>query len=330
MKIAIIGATGLVGSEILKKLEDLRKTIDFSLIASASNKSIGKKLLFLNQEIEICSIEDAIMQKPEFAIFSANSYVSELYAKQFTENGTTIVDNSSVWRMKADVPLIVPEINASILNKTHKIIANPNCSTIQMVMVLNPLHLKYCIKRLVVSTYQSVTGTGIKAVNQLFAERNNEKGEMVYPYPIDLNIFPHGGQFLENGYTTEEEKLVHETRKILNDYNIAITATVVRVPVIGGHSEAVNIELLKPYKLADVRELLEHSKGVAVQDEPQNNIYPMPIYAHHKDEVFVGRIRCDESQPNSLNLWIVSDNLRKGAATNAVQIVEYLINKQLF
>lgn len=330
MKIALIGATGLVGSEMIKKLEDLRQTQEFSLIASASKSSIGKKILFFNQEIEVCSVEDAIIQKPTFAIFSAGASVSAQYAPLFAANGTTVVDNSSAWRMKPEIPLIVPEINASILTKNHKIIANPNCSTIQMVVVLNPIQEKYGIKRLVISTYQSVTGTGVKAVNQLFSERKGECPEMAYPHSIDLNVLPHGGTFLENGYTTEEEKLVQETRKILNDYNIAITATVVRVPVIGGHSEAVNVELLKPYEITEITKLLENLKGVVVQDDPKNNIYPMPINAHHKDEVFVGRIRRDESQPNSLNLWIVSDNLRKGAATNAVQIVEYLINKQIF
>lgn len=330
MKIALIGATGLVGSEMIKKLEDLRQTQEFSLIASASKSSIGKKILFFNQEIEVCSVEDAIIQKPTFAIFSAGASVSAQYAPLFAANGTTVVDNSSAWRMKPEIPLIVPEINASILTKNHKIIANPNCSTIQMVVVLNPIQEKYGIKRLVISTYQSVTGTGVKAVNQLFSERKGECPEMAYPHSIDLNVLPHGGTFLENGYTTEEEKLVQETRKILNDYNIAITATVVRVPVIGGHSESVNVELLKPYEITEITKLLENLKGVVVQDDPKNNIYPMPINAHHKDEVFVGRIRRDESQPNSLNLWIVSDNLRKGAATNAVQIVEYLINKQIF
>lgn len=330
MKIALIGATGLVGSEMIKKLEDLRQTQEFSLIASASKSSIGKKILFFNQEIKVCSVEDAIIQKPTFVIFSAGASVSAQYAPLFAANGTTVVDNSSAWRMKPEIPLIVPEINASILTKNHKIIANPNCSTIQMVVVLNPIQEKYGIKRLVISTYQSVTGTGVKAVNQLFSERKGECTEMAYPHSIDLNVLPHGGTFLENGYTTEEEKLVQETRKILNDYNIAITATVVRVPVIGGHSEAVNVELLKPYEITEITKLLENLKGVVVQDDPKNNIYPMPINAHHKDEVFVGRIRRDESQPNSLNLWIVSDNLRKGAATNAVQIVEYLINKQIF
>lgn len=330
MKIAIVGATGLVGSEMMNMLETLHQKINFSVIASASERSIGKSIPFLHQKVTVCSVADALSQKPEFAIFSAGGSVSEQFAPLFAEKGTTVVDNSSFWRMNPEIPLIVPEINASILTKNHKIIANPNCSTLQMVVALAPLHRKYGIKRLIISTYQSVSGTGVKAVKQLFGERKGETVEMAYPYPIDLNVLPHGGNFLENGYTTEEEKLVNETHKILNDYSIAITATVVRVPVIGGHSEAVNVELCQPYKLSEVRKILELSKGVVVQDDPKNNIYPMPLYAYHKNEVFVGRIRRDESQPNTLNMWIVSDNLRKGAATNAVQIVEYLIEHQLF
>lgn len=330
MKIAVVGVTGLVGTEMMKMLENLNQKFSFSVMAVASERSVGKKIPFLQQEVEVCSVENAIAQKPEFAIFSAGAAVSEKYAPQFAANGTTVIDNSSAWRMQPEIPLIVPEINASILNKNHKIIANPNCSTIQMVMALAPLHRKYGIKRLVISTYQSVSGTGVKAVKQLFGERNGETVEKAYPHPIDLNVLPHGGNFLDNGYTTEEEKLVNETRKILNDNLIAITATVVRVPVVGGHSESVNVEFCKPYELVEVRTLLEHSQGIVVQDDPKNNLYPMPIFAHHRNEVFVGRIRRDESQPNTLNMWIVSDNLRKGAATNAVQIVEYLIDNHLF
>lgn len=329
MKIAVIGATGLVGGEMMKMLEQMHQRVDFSVMAAASERSVGKKIPFLNQEVEIETVENIIAQRPDVAIFSAGATVSEKYAPLFAQNQTTVVDNSSFWRMKSDIPLIVPEINASILTKNHKIISNPNCSTIQMVVALAPLHQKYGIKRLVISTYQSVSGTGAKAVKQLFGERKGENVVMAYPHPIDLNVLPHGGTFLDNGYTTEEEKLIYETRKILNDYTIAITATVVRVPVVGGHSEAVNVELCKPYELSDIRTLLNNSKGIVVQDDPKNNIYPMPILAHHKNAVFVGRIRRDESQPNSLNMWIVSDNLRKGAATNAVQIVEYLIDNKL-
>jgi len=272
----------------------------------------------------IVSVEEAVSQNPDIAIFSAGSNISLTYAPIFAANGCTVIDNSSAWRNYDHIPLVVPEINADVIQPGDRIIANPNCSTIQMVMALAPLHHAYGIKRLVISTYQSVTGTGIKAVQQLEAERKGLSCDAVYPYPIDLNILPHGGSFEANGYTTEEIKLVHETRKILRDNSIQITATVVRVPVKGGHSEAVNIEFENDFSLPDVYQLLENMPGVKVLDNPQSNQYPMPLYAEGKDEVFVGRIRRDESQPKSLNLWIVADNLRKGAATNAVQIAEYL------
>jgi len=323
MKIALIGATGLVGNIMIKVLEERGFGKD-DFIPAASSKSVGKEIQFSGHPYLIVSVEEAVSQNPDIAIFSAGSSVSLTYAPIFAANGCTVIDNSSAWRNYDHIPLVVPEINADVIQPGDRIIANPNCSTIQMVMALAPLHHAYGIKRLVISTYQSVTGTGIKAVQQLEAERKGLSCDAVYPYPIDLNILPHGGSFEANGYTTEEIKLVHETRKILRDNSIQITATVVRVPVKGGHSEAVNIEFENDFSLPDVYQLLENMPGVKVLDNPQSNQYPMPLYAEGKDEVFVGRIRRDESQPKSLNLWIVADNLRKGAATNAVQIAEYL------
>ncbi len=323
MKIALIGATGLVGNIMIKVLEERGFGKD-DFIPAASSKSVGKEIQFSGHPYLIVSVEEAVSQNPDIAIFSAGSNISLTYAPIFAANGCTVIDNSSAWRNYDHIPLVVPEINADVIQPGDRIIANPNCSTIQMVMALAPLHHAYGIKRLVISTYQSVTGTGIKAVQQLEAERKGLSCDAVYPYPIDLNILPHGGSFEANGYTTEEIKLVHETRKILRDNSIQITATVVRVPVKGGHSEAVNIEFENDFSLPDVYQLLENMPGVKVLDNPQSNQYPMPLYAEGKDEVFVGRIRRDESQPKSLNLWIVADNLRKGAATNAVQIAEYL------
>jgi aspartate-semialdehyde dehydrogenase len=332
MKIAIVGATGLVGSVMIKVLEEARY-IPFDKISEiipvASEKSVGKDLFFNNMPRKIVSITDAIAQKPDIAIFSAGASVSKEFAPQFAAAGTFVIDNSSAWRMDNDIPLIVPEINASLLNSKTKIIANPNCSTIQMVLALSQLHTHLKIKRVVVSTYQSVSGTGQKAMEQLRNERAGTRTNMVYPHPIDMNLFPHGGSFEENGYTTEETKLLNETRKILGDNSIRVTATVVRVPVTGGHSEAVNIEFEKEFEMAWINKLLSSTKGVVIQDDPEKSIYPMPKYAEGRDEVFVGRIRRDESQPNTINLWIVADNLRKGAATNAVQIAAYLMNNEL-
>lgn len=328
MKIAVVGATGLVGSVMLKLLAE-REFPYTEVLAVASERSIGKKVNFDNSTLDVIGIEQAIFLKPDIAIFSAGGTTSLEWASKFAKVGTTVIDNSSAWRMYDNIKLIVPEINASLLTKDDKIIANPNCSTIQMVVALAPLQKRYKIKRLVVSTYQSVTGTGVTAVQQLENERKGIEGEMAYPYPIDLNCLPHGGSFEENGYTTEETKLVNETRKILNDQTINVTATVVRVPVYGGHSEAVNIEFEKDFDLAEVKKLLSKSEGITIQDDPKNNIYPMPKFAEGKDEVFVGRIRRDLSQPKSLDMWVVSDNLRKGAATNAIQIAEYLVKEKL-
>ncbi|MCX6269046.1 MAG: aspartate-semialdehyde dehydrogenase [Bacteroidetes bacterium] len=328
MKLAVVGATGLVGREILKVLDE-HKIYPETFIPVASPKSAGLPLSFNHTSYLIHTHEQAIAAKPDIAIFSAGASTSREWAPRYAAAGITVIDNSSAWRMDPEIPLIVPEINASILTGNHKIIANPNCSTIQLVLVLAPLHKKYSIKRIVTSTYQSVTGTGAKAVRQLENERNGIPGEMAYPYPIHLNLFPHGGDFLDNGYTTEEMKLVNETHKILNDYSIRITATVVRVPVLGGHSEAVNLEFERDFVLDDIATLLSNTQGVILRDDPKNNIYPMPLDALGKDEVFVGRIRRDESMPNSLNLFIVADNLRKGAATNAVQIAEYLDSNKL-
>jgi aspartate-semialdehyde dehydrogenase len=328
MRIAVVGATGLVGSIMLKLLAE-RNFPYTEVLAVASEKSIGKKVDFKNAELSVIGIKQAISLKPDIAIFSAGGTTSLKWAPEFAKVGTTVIDNSSAWRMDKNTKLIVPEINANALSKNDKIIANPNCSTIQMVIALAPLHAKYKIKRLVISTYQSVTGTGIKAVEQMENERKGIEGEMAYPHPIDLNCLPHGGDFEENGYTTEETKLVTETRKILGDQSINITATVVRIPVYGGHSEAINVEFENDFDITDVRKLLSESDGITVQDDPKNNIYPMPKFAHGKDDVFVGRIRKDLSQENSMDMWIVSDNLRKGAATNAIQIAEYLMKNNL-
>jgi aspartate-semialdehyde dehydrogenase len=328
MKIAVVGATGMVGRTMLKVLEERNFPVS-ELLPVASSKSVGKEIIFRNKPYKIISVMDAVEAKPVIAIFSAGGATSKEWAPAFARNGTVVIDNSAAWRMEKEVPLIVPEINSHVLKKGDRIIANPNCSTIQMVMALAPLHKKYKIKRLVISTYQSVTGTGVKAVTQMENERKGIKGEMAYAHPIDLNCFPHGGTFLDNGYTTEEQKLVDETRKILEDQTIQVTATVVRIPVIGGHSEAVNIEFEKEYDLENVKELLNRFPGVVVSDNPAENIYPMPLNAHNRDEVFVGRIRRDLSKEKCLNLWIVSDNIRKGAATNAIQIAEYLVKAKL-
>ena len=328
MKVAVVGATGLVGSVMIKVLEERNFPVT-EFLAVASERSVGKVVKFKGKEYKVIGMEEAISKKPHIAIFSAGGSTSKTYAPKFAEVGTTIIDNSSAWRMFDNIPLVVPEVNADVLTKETKIIANPNCSTIQLVVVLAPLHLKYKIKRLVISTYQSVTGTGVKAVQQMENERKGIKGEMAYKYVIDKNCFPHGGDFCEDGYTTEEVKLLNETRKILRDNTLRITSTVARIPVVGGHSEAVNIEFEKDFNVDDVRKILSEAPGIIVQDDPSKFIYPMPITAHEKDETFVGRIRRDNSQPNSLNLWIVADNLRKGAATNAIQIAEYLVEKKL-
>ncbi len=326
MRVAVVGATGLVGSKMLQVLEERNFPVT-ELIPAASEKSVGKEVTFKGDKYKLVSIADAVAAKPQIAIFSAGSGPSKEWAPKFAAVGTFVVDNSSCWRMDPNVPLVVPEVNADVLNAKSKIIANPNCSTIQMVVALEPLHKKYKIKRIVVSTYQSVTGTGKKAVDQMMNERKGVKGEMVYPYTIDMNALPHIAEFLENGYTKEEMKMVDETKKIMRDNSIRVTSTTVRIPVIGGHSESVNVEFEKDYDLKDVRALLEKAPGVIVVDDVSSFKYPMPKDAHEKDEVFVGRLRRDESQPNTLNMWIVSDNLRKGAATNAVQIAEYLVEK---
>ncbi|MEN8122113.1 MAG: aspartate-semialdehyde dehydrogenase [Bacteroidota bacterium] len=324
MKVAVVGATGLVGNIMLKVLSERKFPMD-ELILVASERSVGKEINFNGKTYNVIGLENAVSKKPDIALFSAGGETSLEWASKFAEVGTTVIDNSSAWRMDSTKKLIVPEINANILSKNDKIIANPNCSTIQMLMVLAPLHKEYKIKRVVVSTYQSISGTGIKAVEQMNNERVDKEGEMAYPYPIDKNCLPHCDDFTDNGYTKEEMKLLNETRKILNDDTIRLTATAVRVPVVGGHSESINLEFEKDFDLQAVRKLLENMDGVIVQDDIANNIYPMPIEANNKDEVFVGRIRRDFSNPNSLNLWIVADNLRKGAATNAVQIAEYLL-----
>lgn len=328
MKVAVVGATGMVGQVMLKVLAERNFPIT-QLIPVASERSVGKKIVYKDKEYTIFSMAEAIEARPDIAIFSAGGETSLEFAPQFAQVGTTVVDNSSAWRMDGTKKLIVPEINAAELTKEDKIIANPNCSTIQMVVALAPLHKKYKIKRLVISTYQSITGTGVKAVQQLENEYAGEKGIMAYPYPIHRNAIPACDVFQENGYTKEEMKLVHETQKILNDKTIAVTATAVRIPVVGGHSEAINVEFEQDFDLQEVRTLLQNSAGVTLQDNPETNTYPMPIYAEGKNDVFVGRLRRDFSQPNTLNMWVVADNLRKGAATNAVQISEYLIENGL-
>ena len=345
MKIAVVGATGLVGSIMLQVLAE-RGFANEEIIAAASPKSIGKEIDFAGRKLRVTSVEDAIAQHPQYAIFSAGASTSRLYAPKFAEVGCTVVDNSSCWRLYDEVPLVVPEINMDSVKEEHRIIANPNCSTIQMVLAVSRLHWRYKIKRMVISTYQSITGTGIKAVHQLEAEEDyafhhhipsaqlkatmekdlGEQYQPAYPNQIYRNLFPHGGDFRPDGYTSEEQKLVDETRKILSDPDILVSATVVRVPVVGGHSEAVNIEFQNPYDLAEARQIIADTPGVIVCDDPERNLYPTPVMAHHRDEVFVGRIRRDNTLPNALNLWVVSDNLRKGAATNAIQILQHLID----
>jgi aspartate-semialdehyde dehydrogenase len=328
MKLAVVGATGLVGQEILKVLDERSFPFD-DLYLVASAKSVGQTISFKGKEYSVISIEDAIKLAPDVAIFSAGGGTSLEWAPKFAEVGTIVIDNSSAWRMDPTKKLIVPEINGNTLGMDDKIIANPNCSTIQMVLALAPLHAKYKLKRIVVSTYQSVTGTGKDAVQQMMDERKGVNGPKVYPHNIDMNVLPHIDSFLDNGYTKEEMKMVNETRKILNDKTIGVTSTTVRVPTIGGHSEAVNAEFYEDFNLSEVRSILASTPGVIVQDDPKNNIYPMPVNSKGRDEVFVGRLRRDESQPNTLNLWVVSDNLRKGAATNAVQIAEFMLEKSL-
>ncbi|MBK6399763.1 MAG: aspartate-semialdehyde dehydrogenase [Bacteroidetes bacterium] len=328
MKVAVVGATGMVGQVMLKVLEERDFPVD-ELIPVGSDKSIGKEIFFRGKPYKCVSMADAVSMKADIAIFSAGGTPSLEWAPKFAAAGTTVIDNSSAWRMDATKKLVVPEINAHVLTKEDKIIANPNCSTIQMVMVLNPLHKKYNIKRVVVSTYQSVSGTGKKAVDQMLNERNGVKGEMAYKYQIDMNVLPQIDVFLDNGYTKEEMKMLNETRKIMGDDSIRLTATTVRVPVKGGHSEAVNVEFTNDYTVEDIRSILKDKKGVILQDDVSNQQYPMPLFAEGKDDVFVGRIRRDESQANTVNMWIVADNLRKGAATNAVQIAEYLVKNKL-
>jgi aspartate-semialdehyde dehydrogenase len=328
MKICVVGATGLVGSEMVKVLGEFDLgTIEFYPVAS--ERSAGKMVSFRGKEYPVIGMQEAVDKKAQIAIFSAGAAASRQWAPIFTAAGTTVIDNSSAWRQEKDIPLIVPEINAGILDSTHKIISNPNCSTIQMVLVLAPLHRKYGIKRVVVSTYQSVTGSGAKGLLQLENERKGIEGPLFYPHQIDLNVIPHGGDFLAGDYTSEEIKLDFETRKIIGDDSIRVTATVVRVPVYGGHSESVNVEFEQPFEVEEVRDLLSKEEGIVIQDDPANAVYPMPLYSRGRNEVFAGRIRRDHTVPNGLNLWIVSDNLRKGAATNAVQIAKYLIEKKL-
>jgi len=329
MKIAVVGATGMVGGKMLKVMEEQHVLPDV-LIPAASERSVGKQVMFNGSPVEVVGVGQAIEMCPDVAIFSAGAEASLKYAKQFASKGCYVIDNSSAWRMDKDVPLVVPEINADTISPETHIIANPNCSTIGMVMAVAPLHRMYGVRRLVISTYQSVTGSGMRGLNQLEREEKGEKADNpAYPHPIFRNIIPHGGSFCEDGYTTEEQKLVNETRKILNAPQIAVSATVARVPVIGGHSESVNIEFEKSYDIKDVVSILEHTEGIVVQDNPAENLYPMPISAHDRDEVFVGRIRRDTSIANGLNIWLVSDNLRKGAATNAVQIAKVVINNIL-
>ncbi len=326
MKVAVVGATGLVGTKMLQVLRERNFPVS-ELLPVASERSVGKEVEFKGKNYKVVSMEEAIAQKPDLALFSAGGSTSLEWAPKFAAAGIRVVDNSSAWRMDPDKPLVVPEVNADVLTEKDMIIANPNCSTIQMVVALQPLHKKYGIKRIIVSTYQSVTGTGKKAVDQLFNERGGKQGEMAYKYQIDLNAIPQIDVFLDNGYTKEEMKMVNETRKIMRAPNLKITATTVRIPVMGGHSESVNVEFEKDYDLADIKDLLSSSPGIVVQDDTASQVYPMPLSSHEKDEVFVGRLRRDESQPNTLNMWIVSDNLRKGAATNAVQIAEYMLSK---
>ena len=324
MKVAVVGATGLVGTKMLQVLAERNFPVT-ELVPVASERSVGKEVEFKGKKYKVVSMLDGMAAKPAVAIFSAGGGTSLEWAPKFAEAGIKIIDNSSAWRMDPTKKLVVPEVNANVLTKDDFIIANPNCSTIQMVVALHPLHVKYKIKRIVVSTYQSVTGTGKKAVDQLFNERKGVEGEMAYKYPIDLNVIPQIDVFLDNGYTKEEMKMVKETNKIMQDDSIRVTATTVRIPVIGGHSESVNVEFVNDFDLAELKQLLREAPGIIVQDDISQNIYPMPLWAHEKDEVFVGRLRRDDTQSNTLNMWIVSDNLRKGAATNAVQIAEYML-----
>ena len=328
MKVAVVGATGLVGSQMLAVLAERRFPLT-ELLPVASARSVGQTVTYQNKLYTVISMDEAIAQRPDIAIFSAGGATSLEFAPKFAAVGTTVIDNSSAWRMNPDHRLVVPEINARVLTEDDKIIANPNCSTIQMVVALAPLHRKYRVERIVVATYQSVTGTGKAAVDQMMNERAGKDGPTVYPHPIDLNVLPHIDVFFDNGYTKEEMKMVNETRKIFGDDSIRVTATAVRVPTVGGHSEAVNVEFAEEFDLDEVRQLLADAPGVVVQDDVQRNVYPMPINAHNRDEVFVGRLRRDETQPKTLNMWVVSDNLRKGAATNAVQIAEYLVEHRL-
>ena len=327
MKIAVVGATGMVGTIMIKLLEERNFPVSEILLV-ASEKSIGNELYFNGRTVKVIGLKDALFKKPEIAIFSAGSTISLEWAPKFAEVGTTVIDNSSAWRMDLSTKLVVPEINASTLTANDKIIANPNCSTIQLVMALAPLHEKYRMRRVIISTYQSVSGTGKKAVNQLENEISGVQSEMAYPYPIHKNALPHCDDFEENGYTKEEMKLAREPQKILNDRSFSISATAVRIPTTGGHSESVNVEFKKDFEINNVRKILHETPGLIVQDNPDTNTYPMPIYADGKDEVFVGRIRRDETLEKTLNMWIVSDNLRKGAATNAIQIAEYIIDKK--
>ena len=328
MKLAVVGATGMVGEVMLRVLSERNFPLT-ELIPVASERSVGKKIYYQGNSLEVLGLSTAVSMAPDLALFSAGGDTSLEWAPKFAEVGTVVIDNSSAWRMDPNKKLIIPEINSQILTKKDRIIANHNCSTIQMLMALAPLKNTYGINRIVVSTYQSITGTGIKAVKQLENESLNVKGEMAYPYPIHQNALPHCDIFMDNGYTKEEMKLVNETHKILGDESIGITATAIRIPVVGGHSESINIQLKSEFQLDDIRKLLHESPGIVLQDNPDTNTYPMPIYAKGKDEVFVGRIRKDFSQENSINLWVVSDNLRKGAATNTIQIAEYLINNDL-
>ncbi|GGZ43157.1 aspartate-semialdehyde dehydrogenase [Mesonia mobilis] len=327
MKVAVVGATGMVGQVMLNVLAERNFPVT-ELIPVASERSVGKEIEFNGKKFEVVNLETAVKRKPEIALFSAGGDTSLEWAPKFAEAGTTVIDNSSAWRMDPTKKLVVPEINADSLTEEDKIIANPNCSTIQLVLALKPLHDKFGIKRVIVSTYQSITGTGVKAVQQLENEYKGEKGEMAYPYPIHKNAIPHCDAFLENDYTKEEMKLTHETKKILNDDAVLVSATAVRIPVVGGHSESVNIEFEKDFEVDEVKAVLKDFPGITLQDNPDVNTYPMPIYAEGKNDVFIGRIRKDHSHPRALNMWIVADNLRKGAATNAVQIAEYLVKQE--
>ncbi len=328
MKIAVVGATGLVGTAMLKVLEERNFPVS-ELIPVASERSVGKEIEFKGKKYKVHSMDQAIAAKPQIALFSAGGDTSKEWAPKFAAAGITVIDNSSAWRMDPTKKLVVPEVNANVLTIEDKIIANPNCSTIQMVVVLKPLHEKYKIKRVVVSTYQSVTGTGVKAVNQLMNERSNVAGDMAYKYPIDLNVIPQIDVFMDNGYTKEEMKMVNETKKIMGDDNVKVTATAVRIPVMGGHSESLNIEFESEPSVEEIKKMMANAEGIILEDDPSQQIYPMPMNSHNRDEVFVGRIRLDETQKNTINMWIVADNLRKGAATNAVQIAEYLLKSNL-